>query len=437
MSLPKVLIIGQPFNNDTGGGITLSNLFNGWDRDKLAVACSGYSLHDNIDTEVCNTYYQLGYKEQKWRFPFNYLQRKYSSGLIKFDGKTIQNLTITKSKLRVKIIMDFFIPFLKYIGLIHYIYKTGLSVDFCNWLDDFNPDVIYDQTAFRDDILFCISVHSYLKKPLIFHMMDDWPSTISYKGLFKKYWQNKIDHEFRDLLNRAAVLMSISEEMSNEYKIRYNKDFIPFHNTIDIDFWQKHQRNNYELNESPTILYAGRVGLGIEKSLELFAKAIQRVNEELEISIKFILQTQEKPLWVKNYKNVVYNNFVPYNDLPKIFSETDFLLLPYDFSPLSIKYIRYSMPTKAPEYMVSGTPIIIFAPEVTAIVKYAKKYEWAEVITENNISEISGAIKHLIESKELRQYIAQNAIKIAEKNHNSIEVTDNFKEVICSLVNES
>ena len=42
MSLPKVLIINQPFNNNTGGGITLSNLFCSWGRDKLAVACSGY-----------------------------------------------------------------------------------------------------------------------------------------------------------------------------------------------------------------------------------------------------------------------------------------------------------------------------------------------------------------------------------------------------------
>lgn len=92
------------------------------------------------------------------------------------------------------------------------------------------------------------------------------------------------------------------------------------------------------------------------------------------------------------------------------------------------------MPTKAPEYMVSGTPIIIFAPEETAIVKYAKKYEWAKVITENNINEITGAIKQLIENKELRQHIAQNAIKIAEKNHNLIDVTNHFKKVICSLV---
>src|ERR1035437_6867639 len=98
MELPKVLIIGQSFNNDTGGGITLSNLFKGWDRDKIAVACSSYFLLDNIDTEVCNTYYQLGEKEHTGAFPFNYLQRRYTSGIIKFSEKKIQNLTINKSK---------------------------------------------------------------------------------------------------------------------------------------------------------------------------------------------------------------------------------------------------------------------------------------------------------------------------------------------------
>ena len=349
--------------------------------DKLAVACYGVFLLDNIDTNVCNTYYQLGHKEHKWRFPFNLLQRKYYSGILKFDEKRIQNMTIAKSKLRDKIIMDFFFPILKYTGLFHYIYKTDLSIDFCNWLIDFNPDIIYDQATTRDAVLFCQSVHSYLNKPLIFHMMDDWPSTISYKGLFKNYWLRKIDYEFRLLLDRATILMSISDEMAHEYKIRYNKNFVTFHNAIDIEFWKKHQRNNYELSASPTILYAGRIGLGIETSLELVAKAIEQVNDELKISIKFIIQTKDKPLWINKFKCVVHNSFVSYNDLPKVFSEVDFLVLPYDFSPKAIRSIRFSMPTKAPEYMISGTPIIIFAPKVTALVKYANKYEWAIVIT--------------------------------------------------------
>ena len=433
MNLPKVLIIGQPFNNNTGGGITLTNLFKEWDRNRIAVACSGYLLLDNIDTKVCFTYYQLGFKEHKWLFPFNLFKRKYSSGLVKFDSNRFQNLSKPKSKLRVGLIMNYFYPFLNYIGLYHCSSKIELSKEFCSWVDVYKPDIIYSQTTSRADNLFSISVQSYLMKPLIYHMMDDWPSIINYKGLFKNYWNKKIDMEFRVLLDRSAVLMSISDEMASEYKIRYKKDFITFHNTIDIEFWRQYQKEDYELKESPTILYAGRIGLGIETSLELVAKAIQQVNEELDISIQFVLQTQECPKWIKKHKYVVHKKFVDYNDLPKVFSENDFLLLPYDFSQKSIKYIKLSMPTKAPEYMVSGSPIIIIAPEVTAIVKYAEKYEWAQVIKEQSIGAISKAIKHLIENKELRKYISRNAIEIAEKNHNSVTVTDRFRKVICSL----
>jgi glycosyltransferase involved in cell wall biosynthesis len=434
MYLPRILIIGQPFNNDTGGGITLSNLFNGWNRDKIAVICPGHLLLDNIDTKICNTYYQLGYKENKWSFPFNFLQRKYYSGILRFDDRRFQNLTIAKSKVRVKIIMNYFNPILEFIGLFYGIYKTKPSKELLKWLDNYNPDVIYAQTATRDGILFCTTIQNYLKKPLIFHMMDDWPSMVNNKGFFNKYWQKKIDREFRILLEKASVLMSISDEMAKEYKTRYNKDFLTFHNTIDIDFWGKYRRTNYELSNSPTVLYAGRIGLGIDKSLELVAKAIAQLNETLRISVKLIVQTQVRPSWINNYRYVIHKDFVSYYDLPETFSKTDFLLLPYDFSQKSIEYIRYSMPTKAPEYMISGVPIIIFAPEETAVVKYAKKYGWAQVVTEKNIGKISETIKQLIENKELRQKIGQNAIKMAEKNHNSIDITSQFRKIILSVV---
>lgn len=434
MELPKVLIIGVPFNNNTGGGITVSNLFKGWDKTKLAVACPGVLISSNIDTEICDKYYQIGFGEQKWFFPFNLLQRKYISGPIQFTKKSNEELSIKKSKLREKIIMNFLFPLLHYTGLIHIISKINLSVDFCNWLNDYNPDIIYYQTATRNGILFCLSLQSYLKKPLVFHMMDDWPSVITDKGFLKKYWRRKIDREFRILLDRATILMSISDEMAQEYKIRYNKEFITFHNSINMDFWKKYQKSNYELRKNITILYAGRIGLGINTSLELIAKAIERVNSELNISIKFILQTQTKPLWINNFKSVSHIDFVPYNELPKVFSEADFLLLPYDFSPKSIKFIQYSMPTKAPEYMVSGTPIIIFAPETTAIARNARKNGWAKVVSRNNIEVISEAIKHLIESKELRKKIATNAITMSEEKYNSNIVANQFQKVIYSTV---
>lgn len=432
MSLPRVLIIGQPFTSDTGGGITLTNLFGGWERDKIAVACSGYLLND-IDPNICNTYYQLGHKEKKWVFPFNLIRQKYPSGLVELGEKKIQNLSKETIKLRSRLVNDYINPALDYLGLNHVIFKTDLSDDFKKFLDEFNPDVIYAQASSRDGLLFCSRVHAYLKKPFIFHVMDDWPSTIVDKVIFKKYWQRKIDSELRTLLNHTDLLMTICDEMSREYKKRYGKDSKAFHNPIDIQFWKQYQRQEYTLGDSPVVLYAGRIGLGIQKSLINIAKAIEQVNKELDLNIRFVLQTAESPSWIKDYPWVLHQRFVPYEDLPKVFSGADFLILPYDFSEKSIKYIQFSMPTKASEYMVSGTPIIVFAPEVTAIAKYAQEQGWAKVVTENQTFRLAEALKVLVQNEGERRKISETANAVAEKRHRADQVSKDFREEICSL----
>jgi len=440
MGFPKVLIFGQPFNRNTGGGITLSNLFQGWHKDKIAVVGTGHMLR-NLNTDICGSYYQLGIDNNTWIFPFNKFQKKFKSGVVESSEDSSRDTNsdhkpniYEKPNVRQRLVDDAFYPLLKYFGIFHSLSSIKLTREFCLWLKEFNPDVLYVQVQARDEILFVQEMHSFLKTPMIIHIMDDWPSFISSTGLFKKYWHNKIDRELRRLMDSADTLMSISDEMANEYKKRYGKSFTTFHNPIDLHFWNKHQRTNYDLSDSPVILYAGRMGVGIESSLELIAKAILKVNKELGISMKFVLQTQEKISWFEKYDCVEHSPFVEYGDLPRKFAEADFLILPYDFSELSWRYIRYSMPTKVSEYMISGTPIIVFAPEETAMVKYAQQYKWAKVITQNDISVLSESIKELVGNAKEREDIARNAINVAERNHNSIDVRNQFKNLISSLV---
>jgi len=432
MPLPKVLICGQAFNHSSGGGITLSNLFNGWKKDKIAVAATGHMLSD-ANSDICDTYYQLGEKEHKWIFPFNHLQQNFPSGVLKINKSTKNNNHPHKAGIRKKLVEGVFYPLLKYFGLSNNTSTITLSIEFRNWLNEFKPDILYVQVCEREGILFAQKLYSFLKIPMIVHNMDDWPSTISEKGLFKNYWNRKIDKEFRELLNKASLLLSISDAMATEYKNRYGKKFITFHNPINLEFWKQYQRVNYDLNSSPQILYAGRTGPGVDTSLKLIAKAVKLVNEQLNMEIKFVLQTQKKLSWFQEYNCVKHTPFIPYSELPKKFAEADFLILPYDFSKESINFIKYSMPTKGPEYMISGTPIIIFAPESTAIVKYAQECKWAKVITNNSYSELAKSIMFLIQNKSARETIALNAKKIGEKNHNSISVTNSFKEAIISL----
>ncbi len=434
MHLPRVLIVGQPFNNNSGGGITQANLFGGWEKDKIAVV-STVHMFNNLNTTICDTYYILGDEEYKWIFPFNLLQRKIASGLRKIDDQDTKQPPPVKAQttLRGRIVDRYFYPFLEYIGLIHCVSKISLSKSLCEWIDAYRPDLIYAQASTLETVSFCKQVKAYVKKPMIYHVMDDWPSTISQRGPFKKYWHKKIDAEFRTLLSKADVLMSISHAMAKEYRRRYGMDFITFHNPIEIDFWKSHQRSSYELGQAPVILYAGRIGTGIEETLESMAKAVEKVNEGSGSSVQFVLQTKDKPSWMVKYTCVKHHSMVAYKDLPRVFAEADFLYLPYDFSEESIRFIKYSMPTKAPEFMISGTPVIMFGPEETALVQDAIQNKWAKVVTENNIQLLADAVKELLGDPFLRRQTAQNAIKLAETNFNSVKIRSDFRNIISSI----
>jgi len=436
MTLPKVLILNQPFVSNTGGGITMTNLFSGWDQDKLAVACSGYLLTPEIDARICNNYYQLGHEERKWIFPMNLISRKYPSGMVKFTDESKNKVISTKqkSKTRVNFIMKYAFPMLTYLGFHHFMAKTQLSSQFCKWLDAFKPDVIYAQCSSLESIRLCLAIQEYLKKPFVFHMMDDWPALIGVRGFMKNYWKKKVDTEFKRLLNGVDVAMAISDYMAEEYKTRYNKEFITFHNPINVAFWRSGQKQRIELGEKINIMYAGRIGLGIDTSLKTIASAIEQVGNELALNIELIVQAQEAPPWIKEYKCVRYQAFLPYEELPRVLGAADFMILPYDFSADSLAYIKFSMPTKAPEYMASGTPILIFAPKDTALVQYAENYKWASVVTKNSVEALAKRLKELLLNNSLRKEISETAKTIAEERHDDAMVAGHFREVLRSVV---
>lgn len=433
MYLPKVLIVNQGFNNDTAGGITLTNLFKGWDRDKLAVACDAHLLFHDMDVTICDNYYQLGCDELYMAFPFKRLSKSYKSGKIQFLEGSSQDLAVKKSKVRAKVIMNYLYPSLKFLGIYNYMHKARLSKSFCEWVKEFDPDIIYVHAERRDRISFCIDLHKFTGKPMIFHMMDDWPS-VSNSFILRRFWQRKIDKELKSLFDRTSLFLGISDFMTEEYKARYGKYFIPFHNPIDVESWVQFQKEDYSLSESPVILYAGRIGLGVERSLLTIAKAVQQVNNELKISTKFMIYTQVNPVWTSHYACVEYKGFIPHDRMPSVLAGADLLILPYDFSKKSLQFVKYSMSTKTTEYMASGTPMIVFAPEETALVQYVRKYECASVISNNNDEELTQVIKKLIQDGRFREKLGRNAIQIAEKFHDGKHVREEFKNAISSLM---
>ena len=437
MDFPRVLIYGQPFNNRHGGGITLTNLFKGWPKNKIAVADTGHMMYD-ITTEVCDKYYQMGSDEYKWLFPFNLIQKKYPSGLKSINSEKAKSSKKAKSNLRYAVVNNVFYPFLQWFGVFHFIIRIKMSTQFRNWLSEFKPDLLYLQVTTRESVLFVSGLIDYLKVPAVIHFMDDWPSTIAGNGLFRHYWGRKIDKELKCLLNKVDLHLSISDAMSAEYKERYSKNFIAFHNPIDTGFWLPHTKEDFSVEkENVKILCSGRIGQnGVSESLIEVATAIDKMNED-GFRIKFHIQTstKEKAILERLGKHgcVVFNKFADYSQLPVIFSNVDLLLIANDFNSMSQLYLKYSMPTKASEYMISGTPVMVYSSEVTAVSKFFREFECGYCVSIQGEEEIMKALQFFIDNKEYRERISKKAVQVALDKFDASRVREQFQSLLVNL----
>jgi len=433
LQLPRVLIFGQPFNNRFGGGITLSNLFREWDKDKLAVAATGHVMY-HVTTDVCDNYYQLGIGEFKWRFPFNLIQRKFQSGVLKFEKEQNPSVKKRRSEIRHTIVNKFFYPALEWLGLFHALPKMMMTAGFKELLSDFNPEVLYLQVSTRDTVLLAIELIDYLKVPSVIHVMDDWPSTISKNGLLKRFWYRKIDNEFKSLLVKVDFFLSISDAMSAEYKARYGKEFIAFHNPIDIQLWTINARNSYKIEgDYIKVLFSGRIGIGVAQSLLDLGEVIENLsNEGIKIKLHIQSTSSDKKVLneLKNLKSLVINPVAEYSELPVIFSDADILVIANDFDQGSISYLKYSMPTKASEYMISGTPVLVYSHESTAVSRFFSENKCGCCVSERNLDKLKDALISIIENESYRHDIGTRAVIIAAKLFDAKIVRMKFQNMI-------
>jgi glycosyltransferase involved in cell wall biosynthesis len=434
---PKILIIGQSFNKNSGGGVTISNLFKGWPKEHIAVA-SNANLYNNLDTSVCNTFYQLGYNNKLHPFPLGIVLPKIHCGVLplvnKADAPAGSAQPVKSGKF--KSVYSILEKLMHFTGVYNLFYKLKITPEFAEWIKQYNPDIIYTQLASLELIRFCKQLQQQTKKPLAIHMMDDWPLTINKPGIFYNYWEKTIDREFRQLLDNTAVFMSICDAMTAEYRQRYKKEFVPFHNPIDIDFWKPAAAKDYSLKNKFTLLYAGRIGFGIEQSIADVAAAVNMI-APANPNIVFEIQTGDKELLdtlVTFSDTVKWVQPLPYAELPAKFAAADLLLLPQDFDEKSVQFLRYSFPTKVSEYMISGTPILVYGDVKTGLTQYALNGNWSAVVTQNNKQALADAITELYNNEAKRKQLGTNAQQLAMATEDAVLVRERFRS--CFIFNK-
>lgn len=427
------MIIGESFHLKSGGGITLINLFRDWPPDKIAVASS---FIDASGKKYCNSFYKLGFDESKRPWPFYLIQPKTKSGTVDFTIKSSATDSLgTVIRKKDPALKRFLLQMRHYLGIYPFIYRLRVSEKLEKWIDEFQPEIIYTQLSSIQMVQFTIRLYENKKIPLAIHIMDDWPATLREPGLLFFYWKRILNRDFRRLLDYPGVHMSIGNAMSEAYHERYKKEFLPFQNSLDLNKWEGIAKSDWKVHNVFTVMYAGRIGRGVISSVMDIAEAIEILGKK-GYRILFKIRAGGFDLDnIARFNSLRFtqlHDFLGHDEMPGELSSADLLVIPLDFD--EFKFTRLSMPTKVPEYLASGTPVLVYASGETALCRYAGKHQWGYTVTKNNRSELVKAIGLLYSDIKLRKKLGVTGKKVAGEYHDGDKIRRNFRETLQKVI---
>lgn len=398
---PRVLVISKiKFNQQAGGGVTMGNLFRGWPINAIA------QIHTDMGTEA-----DLSVCE-------NYLYIPYPPTQILLGKRANKDEFIPKSIFPWQEVLD--------------------------WCKQFSPDVIYARPMDDPSFYWWLSqeLANRLNIPYVTHIMDDWPARYNNRADMESdlIWKPRLKKCLQSFFDNASANMGISPEMCAAYYERYQTKFVPFHNCIDISEWSS-IRPEYKNKSDFTMLYVGAVTPDKELgSLQDIRDVILSLNKQ-GYSIRFGIYSAK--FWKKTIQDnlehipdIAYRGYINPSKLPDVLSQADLLVLPINFDDISLSYIGYSLQTKVPEYMASGTPVLVYGPSSSPNVRYAKNENWGMVVDKKDKFQLEKAIISLIEEPSLREKKGQYARQLAFKNHNALIVRSNFRQLLNNAVLE-
>jgi glycosyltransferase involved in cell wall biosynthesis len=423
---PRILVVtGNNFNLVTGGGITLTNLFRGWPADRLA------NLHDDatpVDRTVCRNFYRLTEEEIRWVWPFSLLRRSYgrfkrhSAGPSESSGARGPSVGTSSIELARRVIGDS-VP-----------KRAHLTSELTAWVNEFQPTLLYGFLGSLEQVDLTRQLAKRWAIPLVVHMMDDWPAVLHTGGLLGPVVGPVLRRELKATLREAVGRFAICEQMCEEYQQRYGYPFLPFQNALDVERWLPDSRTDWKAGTPFVLRYVGSiVPDGQRESLRDIARAVARLSADgIDVQL-WIHSPAHESAYLRDLSSPAVRIEGPPDpkSIARLLAGTDLLVLPYNFDARSARYIRLSLPTKAPAYMISGTPILVYAPGDVATARYATREGWGYVVATRGEEAVMSAVRTLMQHTSLREKLGRRAREVAVARHDASVVKAAFWTALC------
>lgn len=408
MDHPRILFAtSAAFNGITGGGITFSNLFRGWPQDRL------FTVHNDpvpVSFDVCRNYYRLGAGEIG-RWP----HLSGAPGHVEQDDEAVpmpQAAAPRSGALRQARAFLVGTPWPDH---------GRLTPELTRFIEQAKPDLIYTILGTMGMTGLVRDIRDRFQLPVAVHFMDDYFATLYRGGLLSPLLRARLKALTDDVVEKAALRLAIGNGMAAAYEQRWGKSFTAVQNAVNVEAIVP---SNPERDpQAPLRLaYIGSIfPYAQSQSLADIAASVARLadagrNVALDIHSPLHLAEPFRSSLEIHPAIRLHDTIKDDAGFYRAITTVDALLLPVNFDPASIAYIRHSMPTKVPAYLASGTPILAYGPAATDQIAYARREGWGLVVSQRDPRLLDQAIAALAGDNALRSRISTRARAVASRH---------------------
>ncbi len=304
----------------------------------------------------------------------------------------------------------------------------------------FGPEAVYFRPV--DDSLLMSAAERIIAEsrvPFAIHMMDDWPGRL--RGGDPARFR-VLDESLRRLISRASLRWSICDRMSEEYLERYGHGFEALANGADPTCFPAAKGPEERPRRRPFRLrYLGALARDMTfDSVMDIARAVADLQGE--VAIEFDIHTMD---WCRadaericaGLAGVRVCGLVPWEEYHATLSDSDCVVIAYNFDPASIAYTRLSFANKLPECLASGAVLLAYGPGEVASIGYLRASGCACVVDARDPVLLKRSLAGLVGDPESCRLLAAKARDLAERCFSPEDVRGRFREGIARLARSS
>lgn len=444
---PKVLVISHNcFSNTHNNGKTLSSFFKGWPKEKLAQM---YFWGELPDYDVCENYYRV--TDYEILDSFIRLRNVKGSEIVKStlneNGEVNSNLVKRLSDNRgnhdggkgihklIKGIFQRRMPLALIVRDVMWNSKLLKSKEVNNWINDFNPEVIFLQCS---NGVFpykaSLDIATKFSIPIVIEFTDDYLTAKTFMSPFGWLHHFKLVNKVKEVITYSSCIFAIGDMMAEEYKKRFGGKYQVFMNSVEINDEEVLSRKSFGPFK---LMYAGSLHTNRWKTLEIIGSVLSELNNE-GYNIQFDIYTNIKPT-SEQLKAITYDGVMEYKgsltplELKKEMRDYNALVHVEAFDKKSMHVTRLSVSTKIPECLASGISLLAVGPPGIASIEYLREIDAAFLIDRLDREIIRSELKRMILNENLRFEKVKKGNELANEKHNIIKNRNRVLEILSEV----